>query len=64
MAYEYETKKKSSASDLANARKAQPRMSEQELMDNYGFYFLSESIEMKFASGLLTELNVDWTATD
>jgi hypothetical protein len=64
MAYEYETKKRSSASDLANARKAHPRMSEQELMDNYGFYFLSESIEMKFAGGSMTELRVSWMATD
>jgi len=64
MAYEYETKKKSSSSDLARARQAHPDMSEQELLSNYGSYDVSESIEMKFAGGLLTELNVSWSVTD
>lgn len=64
MADEYETEKKASPSELADARQTNPGMSEQELLNNYGFYYLVESIEMKPAGGLLTELRVSWSASD
>ena len=64
MSYEFETRKKASASEIAAARKANPGMSEQELLENYGYYDLEESIELKFNEGLSTELNVSWSAQD
>ena len=64
MAYEYETTKESSPSDLAVARQTNPGMSEQELIENYGHCDLEESLEMRFAGGLLIEIEASWIAGD
>jgi hypothetical protein len=64
MTYEFETRKKASISEMAAARKANPGMTEEKLLESYGYDDLEESIELKFSEGLLTELNVSWSAQD
>lgn len=62
--YEYQTQKKNSPSYLAWARKTDPGKSEQYYLNDYGFYSLWESIKATFANQALTELEVDWSATE
>lgn len=56
--YNFGVQKKTSAADLEKVKQAYPRLSEEELQRNYGFYSLSAYIEARFTSGKLSYLAV------
>ena len=64
LTYFFSVKKKASAEDLRQARQQNPGMSEKDLQENYGFYYLNASIGARFAQSKLTYLAVSKSETN
>jgi hypothetical protein len=64
LVYDSETRKKTSAKDLARLRQLYPGYTEKELLRDYEFYDLSETIRVKFVDDQLAEITVVWIATN
>jgi hypothetical protein len=61
--YSFSVRKTTSSKDLAEARRQHPEMTEKELEDNYGFYYLGADIHAKFTGTKLTYLAVSKAET-
>lgn len=63
LTYVYEAKKKTSIMKLDEIRKANPTISEKEILSSYGFYFTDSYIEARFVDSKLTYLGVTKSET-
>ena len=58
MIYSFSVKKRTSPQDLADARRRNPEMSEKQIQDDFGAYYLGAFVLAKFEAGKLTYLAV------
>ncbi|HEX5235345.1 MAG TPA: hypothetical protein VFW25_08450 [Silvibacterium sp.] len=61
--YDFERQKRTAPQSLARARQQYPEMSKREFHQNYDFYDLGETIDLRFVNDRLSEMRVDWVAT-